>query len=266
MTKISLRKKDWGRVVAYVCLSVGVLSIAQIPVIAVAQVDTPNEVCINDVSPLEGPAGTVVTIDGSGFTAINEVHFGPSVVSDVSSDGETIVFTVPEGVIPGLNYHSSVEASNGINSTCGSGLFSSGGFDFMVTEADQDPVAPVITAIDPTSGLPGSLVQVTGTGFGDSNVVNFGSMAPITGLASTQGGTVLSFSVPNDAVTDITYGVTVTNDQDLTSNSIDFQVINGNNQSEAIELSALSPSHGPVSTEVYLTGKGFTAVTERSRF
>ena len=281
MTKITLFGENLRRLAAYVCLGAGVLSVAQMPIIAFAedyaaegdsvvestsdatdQTDatgddsqTPpvdegdNETSGNndqntnlvtsafsvdaDASgPQEGPVGTEVTVVGSGFTATgNQVYFDDILIDNIpSADGSSITFEVPvEATNIGGGYPVVILNGNGATSD---------GFEFYLTASDESPVTPVITDISGTAdigdlaaGLPGSLVTITGTGFSTTNTVNFGTLAPITGIASSN-GTSLSFTVPNDAMTDTTYtnGITVTNEDDLTSNAVNFRVLGSQQQ------------------------------------
>ncbi|MFZ2149829.1 MAG: IPT/TIG domain-containing protein [Minisyncoccia bacterium] len=57
---------------------------------------------ITSVTPLTGPVGTVVTINGSGFSQSgNKVSFKSSPIQNINStDGSSIVFTVPSSVTP----------------------------------------------------------------------------------------------------------------------------------------------------------------------
>lgn len=180
--------------------------------------------------PQNGPVGTEVTVVGSGFTATgNQVYFDDILIDNIPSDnGTSIVFEVPvEATNIGGGYPVVILNGNGATSD---------GFEFYLTASDDTPVTPVITDISGTAdigdlaaGLPGSLVTVTGTGFSTTNTVNFGGLAPITGIASAN-GTSLSFTVPNDAMTFTTYSVTITNDDDLTSNAVDFRVVDSQQQ------------------------------------
>lgn len=57
---------------------------------------------ITSVTPLSGPVGTVVTINGFGFSQYgNKVSFKSSPIQNINSvDGSSIVFTVPATVTP----------------------------------------------------------------------------------------------------------------------------------------------------------------------
>jgi hypothetical protein len=57
---------------------------------------------ITSVAPLSGPVGTVVTINGFGFSQYgNKVSFKSSPIQNLnSSDGTSLVFTVPSSVTP----------------------------------------------------------------------------------------------------------------------------------------------------------------------
>ena len=78
--------------------------------------NTPN---VTDFSPRSGPAGTMVSVTGSGFTAQNNtVKFGTwggtlSVIATASSpDGRTLQFTVPAGISAG-SYNFQIINANG---------------------------------------------------------------------------------------------------------------------------------------------------------
>ena len=65
-----------------------------------------NAVSIYSASPLVGPAGTMVTLYGTGFTNNNTIYFGNGAVSNVTSNGNTLTFAIPTSVgayCPGNN-------------------------------------------------------------------------------------------------------------------------------------------------------------------
>jgi IPT/TIG domain len=59
----------------------------------------PTAPTITAIVPAEGPVGTTVTVEGSGFSPTgNVVKFGVGYLSDLASpDGRRLLFTVPEG-------------------------------------------------------------------------------------------------------------------------------------------------------------------------
>ena len=60
----------------------------------------PTSVTILSLSPATGPPGTAVTLAGSGFSpTLNTITFGSGTVSNVSSNGTSLIFTVPTTLI-----------------------------------------------------------------------------------------------------------------------------------------------------------------------
>ncbi len=90
---------------------------------------------------------------------------------------------------------------------------------------DPDPVVPNITALNPTSGPEGTSVTITGTNFGTSPTVNFGSTAASTSNVSA---TSITAEVPS-GLTAGNVNVTVVSGGQ-TSNSVQFEVTDGGTQ------------------------------------
>jgi hypothetical protein len=64
------------------------------------QADQSQAPTVTGMSPTSGPVGTVVTVTGRGFARRNNAAtFGQGFIKQLdSADGETITFTVPEGL------------------------------------------------------------------------------------------------------------------------------------------------------------------------
>jgi RHS repeat-associated protein len=134
-------------------------------------------------SPKTGPAGTGVTIYGTGFSATpsqNTVKFNGTIATVVSSTATKIVATVPGGATSGTI---SVTAPGGTASSSGS---------YTV-----GPAGPSITSFSPGVASVGGTVTVTGTGFdttATNDVVATGkaraqvTTASATSLTTTVGG------------------------------------------------------------------------------
>ena len=243
---------------------------------------------ISSLQPTSGPIGTTVTITGSGFTPTgNKVKFGnlgneynPRYSFD-SSDGKTLVFTVPSTndyacrytqpacflaqvlTMPGT-YAVSVINANGTSNEV----------SFTVN------ISPAVTSLSPTFGPIGTTVTIAGSGFtATGNKVKFGSLGsednPKYSLNSSDGKTLV-FTVPSSNYLSCwytnpvcsaaqystqpgIYGVSVIN-ANGTSNEISFTV----NISPAI--SSLSPTSGPIGTTVTITGSGFTPTGNKVKF
>lgn len=88
-------------------------------------------------------------------------------------------------------------------------------------------LAPTITSLNPTSGPHGTLVTITGTGFGASNTILFdnGASGQVANVASTNGGTTLTWTSSPYGVIGTTYKVSVRNNStNTTSNSVNYTV------------------------------------------
>lgn len=139
---------------------------------------------ISGFSPSAGTVGTTVTITGDHFSptpAKNTVTFNGAAALVASSTSAEIVTTVPAGATTGP-IHVTVDGETG-------------------TSATNFEVIPSITGFSPTSGIVGTTVTITGTGFGtasDNTIVSFnGTSATIGGTTSTQ----LVVTVPTGATT-----------------------------------------------------------------
>ena len=209
-----------------------------------------NAVRIYSMTPRSGPVGTLVTIDGTGFTNDNTIHFGSGVVPHVAMSGQNIggvqklTFIVPDALTPACyymsprclmpsretspgNYDVSVENTNG----------TSNGVTFTVTGGTTQ--TPRIDSEVPTQGPVGTSVTLIGQGFESAGVLRFaeGSI-PFT---TSAGGTRINFTVPESVgpycaptmycamymrlVTPGTYDVYLQNtDGTLVSNKVQFTV------------------------------------------
>jgi YD repeat-containing protein len=144
-------------------------------------------VSIIDFNPAAGPAGTVVTIFGTGFdstSGANTVTFNGTAAAITSASPTEIVATVPLGATTG---------AIAVTSPAGSATSSA---PFTVTTSN---VAPSIASFAPTIGTPGTSVSITGANFEPTptnNRLRFNIVpAPIT--SST--GTNISVPVPGGA-------------------------------------------------------------------
>ncbi len=196
-------------------------------------------VTITSLSPSTGSIGTILTITGTGFgTNTGFVTFSRpnGTVAIISSwSPKKIVATVPEGATTG-NVFVAVPSS---------GL--SNGVLFTVS-------TPAIGNLSPHSGSAGTLVTITGSGFGatqgSSSTVTFNGV-PAT--PQTWSDTQIVVPVPV-AATSGQIVVTVNGqsspvDQPIPGYTTFFTV--------PIVITSLSPNVGPVGTVVTITGSGF---------
>ena len=107
------------------------------------------------IDPQQGPVGTTVTVNGTGFPALQDVRasfLGVAATGNANSVGSwSLNYTIP--TTPGSSYTFSVEYREGTV------WYSLGG------TATTFKVTPQITA--PSSGTVGQSIQVAGTGFGN---------------------------------------------------------------------------------------------------
>jgi IPT/TIG domain len=125
--------------------------------LAVANVPT-----ITSISPASGPAGTVVTITGTGFTGATSVKFGTVNSASLTPISDTqIKVASPVGVVGTVDV--TVTTPGGTS---------------PVAVADQfnyvAATAPVVTGVSPASGLAGTVVTIAGTGLTGATSVSFG--------------------------------------------------------------------------------------------
>ena len=144
-------------------------------------------VSIVDFNPAAGPAGTVVTIFGTGFDATpaaNTVTFNGTAAAISSASPTELVATVPPGATTG---------AIAVTSPAGSAT-SNTPFTVMTSTG-----APAITGFTPAIGTPGTPISITGNNFEPAptnNRLRF-NVAPAPITSST--GTNISVPVPGGA-------------------------------------------------------------------
>jgi hypothetical protein len=141
-----------------------------------------NEIpAITSFTPVSGPAGTNVTITGSGFQPGSKVFFGGVLANVLSLTGTSIVVELPSQAIK-----SKLRVTNATGSATSTNEFS--------------PI-PVITAIDPASGPIGLPIKIMGTnlasvGFSEAK---FGASAYSSLIISSTSHNLIEAVVPADA-------------------------------------------------------------------
>jgi uncharacterized protein (TIGR03437 family) len=168
---------------------------------------------VGNFIPRSAGLGSPVTIVGSGFgTQSGGVFlsvFGPQSPMGIVSWSDTqIVATVPTGISPGT--YQMYVSTQGLNVYVGSN------FNAVAN-------APVISALAPTSGLIGSHVIISGSGFGaqGSGIVQVGALAAnIINWSDTS----IEFTVPTGAING---DVTVVADGSIGSNGLPFSISSG---------------------------------------
>jgi hypothetical protein len=142
---------------------------------------------ISSIAPTSGPAGTEVTITGSGFQPGSQVFFGASggsngaVAQIVSFSGTSIVARVPAEAVTGKVRVTNVKGS--------------------ATSTENFLPQPVITSLSINTGPVGSPLLLTGTNLADINFteIKFGNSAYNSQIIFTTKYNLIEAVVPADA-------------------------------------------------------------------
>ncbi|MGW9075701.1 IPT/TIG domain-containing protein [Streptomyces kronopolitis] len=193
------------------------------------------------VSPTSGATGggTVVTVNGTGFTGATAVRFGATQGTTVTVVSDTqITVTSPPGT-------GTVQVT--VTTPAGTS-------NQFVTFGYTATPAPVLSALSPNTGPAsgGTVVTLSGTGFTGATAVRFGSVAAsFTVVSSTQ----IAATAPAGSGT---AQVTVTTPGG-TSNGLPYTYT----AVSAPVLSSVSPNTGPAAggTVVTLSGTGLAGAT-----
>jgi len=116
---------------------------------------------ITSFRPISGVVGTSVTITGTGFTAASAVVFGATAATYTVTDDSHVSATVPSGAITGP-----------ITVTAPPGTVTSS-TSFTVNPSPP----PTITSFRPISGVVGTTVAITGSGYTGASAVVFNGTA-----------------------------------------------------------------------------------------
>ncbi len=202
---------------------------------------------ITSISPTTGSigGGTIVTINGSGFTGATAVSFGgtPATTFTVNTDIK-ITATAPA--------HAAGTVS--ISVTTPSGTSTDTSADNFV----YGTVLPVVTSVSPTGGPVGggNTVTVNGTGFTGTTLVTFGGTAGTS--VSVVNDTQLTVTAPPHLAG--TVDLLVTTGSGTSSNTAADNYLYG---AALPVITAVAPGSGPLSggNTVTITGTGFTGAT-----
>ncbi|MCZ8216782.1 MAG: IPT/TIG domain-containing protein, partial [Cyclobacteriaceae bacterium] len=202
--------------------------------VSVESFTVPLSPTISSFSPLQGIAGTSVTITGTNFstTATNNiVKFNNTTATVTAATTTSLTVAVPAGATSGT-----------ISVQVGSQT---------AVSADSFTVIPVptITSFSPLQGIAGNSVTITGTNFSTTaanNVVKFNNTTATVTAAST---TSLMVTVPT-AATSGTISVQVGSQTAVSVQS--FTII------PKPTITSFSPLQGVVGTSVTITGTNFS--------
>jgi uncharacterized protein YhjY with autotransporter beta-barrel domain len=208
---------------------------------------TPPTPVVTSISPTSGPVagGTVLTINGSNFTAATFVKFGTAggTALTVVSDSK-ITVTTPAGA-------GTVDVQVG-----------NAGGTSAATAADQFTyaAAPTVTVVSPSTGpaAGGTSVVLTGTNFTGATAVSFGA-SPATAF-TINSATQITATSPAGAAGAVDVTITTSGGTSVTGAADKFTYgLSGG----APVVTALSPTGGPPAggTSVVITGSGFTGAT-----
>ncbi|HLO68743.1 MAG TPA: IPT/TIG domain-containing protein [Holophaga sp.] len=134
---------------------------------------------ISGINPASGGVGTVVTVNGTGFTGATAVLVGEASATFTVVSDTQITVTVPQAGTTGFI---SVANALGVD----------GGSTSLFT------VTPAITSLSPDSGAAGTRVVLTGSGFKGASQVLFGGVA--ANFSVTDANQIVT-AVPADATT-----------------------------------------------------------------
>ncbi|HET9248760.1 MAG TPA: IPT/TIG domain-containing protein, partial [Actinomycetota bacterium] len=186
---------------------------------------------ITSFNPTSGPPGSSVDITGTGFFGASAVQFNNTNATFTVDSDTHITATVPAGATTGPI---KVTTPGGTATSATNFTVTAGGF--------------AITSFNPTSGVIGTSVVITGVGFTDVNQVRFnGTSATFTVDSDTQ----ITAIVPGGATTG-PISVTKPGNNTATS-STNFTVT----PSPVPTLSSFNPTSGTVGTSVSIIGTGF---------
>jgi hypothetical protein len=220
---------SWTTTVKAVAYATGVAD----STVATARYTIPGTVAIASLNPTSGPVGAAVTITGSGYGSTqgsSTVTFnGVSAGTASNWSGTSITVNVPIGATTG-------------NVVVTVGTVVSNGLSFTVI------LPPSITSLNPTSGLVGAPVTITGSNFGStqgSSTVTFNGIG--AGTAGSWSGTSITVSVPSGA----TSGNVVVTTAGGASNGVSFTVI------PPPSITSLSPASAAAGALLTIAGSNF---------
>jgi hypothetical protein len=205
---------------------------------------------ITSFSPVSGPAGTIVTINGTFDplpTAADGVTFHGVSAFSYTATTNRITAVVPKGATTGLI---AVKNADGTDDTTGDSPA-----NFTVTALP----APTITGISPTCGAQGSTVVISGTGLIGTDSVTFssGKSAAFTIVSPSRLDTVVPSAPSPGAVTGAIAVVTSSSAGGGGSvNTPTFSV-----STTCPTITSFSPTLGGVGTIVTIAGTNLTGAT-----
>lgn len=199
----------------------------------------PVELSVTGFNPQQGVLGTIVAIEGTGFSsteADNIVEFNGVAATVNSATSDQLQVTVPYGATTGTI---SISVNN----------------ETVLTTGNFTVPKPTITSFSPEQGTAGTEVVIVGTNFSPSvenNVVEFnGASALIIDAEATQ----LTVNVPEEATSG---KITVSVGGQEVESTDDFVI------PAAPTITSFSPNQGKGGTEVTIIGTAFSDIPENN--
>ena len=191
---------------------------------------------IASFNPPSGVVGSEVTITGSNFTGASNVKFNTTTAPTYTVDIATqIRATVPTGATTGKL---SVTTIAGVAQSID---------DFTVTL----PPPPSVASFNPTSGIESTTITITGTNFTGASSVKFNNLAASTFTVNS--ATQIVANVPTGATTG---PISVTHTGGTGASVDNFTVL-----PSPPTITSFTPTSGPATTMVTITGTHFTGAT-----
>ena len=188
---------------------------------------------ITSFSPAIGSSGTIVTINGAGFSTVpanNLIKFNGITAAASTSSATSISATVPGGNTAG-------KITVTINGT-------------TATSADDFGGTLSLSSFTPPSALAGASITISGTGFSSTpgnQTVKFNNT---TATISSGSLTSLNVIVPSGATTG---KISVTRETTTVQSAIEFLVL-------PLAIASFTPGIGALGTSITITGTGFSSV------
>lgn len=231
---------------------------------------------ISYLSPNSGAVGTSVTIFGSGFSSTgNTVHFGNGIISNLQSyDGYSVSFTIPT-TLSGYGYQPIGLGTYDVSVANSSGVVSNK-LPFTITSTGSTGAVTISSVTGPTSlgvGVsgtwsvviqnPGNASVTTSVTWGDNTNYANQNVAQTT---YAQGTATLTFSHVYYANGTYTVTFTVSNGSGQSNTSSATVYVSGTGANGVVSVTSMTPTTGPVGTQITITGTGFDAYNNTVHF
>jgi hypothetical protein len=198
-------------------------------------------------TPNNAPVGCEVTIPGMGFTDISAVSIGGIAATLFTVDSATQISAVVPSGASGTNVDTVVTKTTPSTHTATNSTFDVGAGTCPVT----------VTGFTPTTGVVGTSVVITGTGFAAGATVKF-NQTTATGVV-VNSATQITATVPTGATTG---PIRVTVGGNTARSSGNFTVV----PVPAPTITSFTPTFGPPGTSVTITGTNFSGTVGGTSF